>query len=344
MWSEAVVRFALLVVVATTFSFAQSLSSGDAVGREIAVVRSADAMGTRFSVKMFGPDTQYLEQQGDRALAEAKRIDRMLSNYRTDSELSLVNRDASRFPVHVSDEFFDLLQFCLKVSGESDGTFDITVGPLMKTWGFFRGSGSLPRPDSVREAMRRVGYRHVSLDAVKKTVRFRREGMELDPGGVGKGYAVDRMAATLRKAGVRCALISGGGSSIFGLGAPPDEPQGWLVHIADPKNDRKIVADVRLKDVSLSTSGSYEKFFWADGKVYSHIMDPRTGYPAEGTLSVSVLSPKTLDSEVWAKPYFILGAGWIQRHEPADFKALFCGDNEAGGCKWIGPKAAKRQK
>ena len=344
MWLRALVRFASLVVVLATFSFAQSLSYGDAARGEVAVVRSANAMGTRFSVKMFGPDTQYLEQQGDRALAEAQRIDRMLSNYRTDSELSRVNRDASRFPVHVSDEFFDLLQVCLRVSGESDGTFDITVGPLMKTWGFFKGSGSLPRPDLVREAMRRVGYRYVALDSAKKTVRFRKEGMELDPGGVGKGYAVDRMAAALRKASVRCALISGGGSSIFGLGAPPDEPQGWLVHIADPKNDRKTVADVRLKDVSLSTSGSNEKFFWADGKVYSHIMDPRTGYPAQGTLSVSVLAPETLDSEIWAKPYFVLGAAWIQRHQPADFKVLFCGDNEAGGCKWIGSLIGKPEK
>jgi thiamine biosynthesis lipoprotein len=179
-----------------------------------------------------------------------------------------------------------------------------------------------------------VGYRNIELNAADRSVRFKQAGVELDPGGVGKGYAVDRMAAILGREGVRSALISGGGSSIFGLGTPPAEPRGWVIHIADPRNEKKTAADVFLKNGSLSTSGSYEKFFWADGKVYSHIMDPRTGYPAQGMLAVSVLAPRTLDSEVWAKPYFILGVDWTKRHKPADFRVLLCVDASSAPCAW----------
>jgi FAD:protein FMN transferase len=307
------------------------------------VLRQADIMGTQFSVELYGSDPALLARQGDRALDEARRIDRLLSNYRPDSELSIVNRDAARAPIEISSELFQLLETCLAVSRESQGAFDITVGPLMKTWGFFKDSGHLPRPEAVQHAMSHVGYQHVILDSAKRTVYFDTPGVELDPGGVGKGYAVDRMAGVLRQDGVRSALISAGGSSIFGLGAPSDSPQGWLIHIADPKNDEKTIADIRLKNMSLSTSGSYEKFFWADGKVYSHIMDPRTGYPAQGTLSVSVISPKTLDSEIWAKPFFILGAEWIQRHRAKDFSVLLCEDKPGAACRWLPASAQSEQ-
>jgi FAD:protein FMN transferase len=292
-------------------------------------------MGTEFTVEMDGPDSAHLAEAGDKALAEAARIDHLLSNYLLDSELSRVNRDAAGMPVKVSQELFDLLSSCVAISRESEGTFDITVGPLMKVWGFFKDSGHLPSPPAVKESLRKVGYQNIELDRVNRSVHFKQAGVELDPGGVGKGYAVDRMAAVLRKEGIRSALISGGGSSIFGLGAPLKEPRGWPIHISDPRNEKKTVADVYLKDRSLSTSGSYEKFFWADGKIYSHIMDPRSGYPAQGMLAVSIISERTLDSEIWAKPYFILGREWTLRHKGAGFRVLMCLDKPGTTCAWL---------
>jgi thiamine biosynthesis lipoprotein len=292
-------------------------------------------MGTVFTVEMYGPDPEQLARAGDRALAEASRIDHLLSNYLPDSELSHVNRDAAKAPVKVSQELFDLLSTCVVVSRESEGTFDITVGPLMKVWGFFKDSGHLPSAQAVKDSLRKVGYQNVELNRPNRSVHFKQAGVELDPGGVGKGYAVDRMAAVLRQEGVHSALISGGGSSIFGLGTPPIDSRGWPIHINDPRNEKKTAADVYLKDRSLSTSGSYEKFFWADGKVYSHIMDPRSGYPAQGMLAVSVLSSRTLESEIWAKPYFILGRDWIRRHKPADFRVLMCLDQPGAACAWL---------
>jgi thiamine biosynthesis lipoprotein len=223
----------------------------------------------------------------------------------------------------------------MRYSRESEGAFDITVGPLMKVWGFYKGEGLLPRPAVVKEAMARVGYRHVRLDPQVRTVQFDRAGVELDPGGIGKGYAVDRMVEVLKTRGIVSALVSGGGSSIYGLGAPPDKPEGWTVTIRDPREPHRTAAEVALKNTSLSTSGSYEKFFWAEGRRYSHLMDPRTGYPAQGTASVSVIAPRTIDSEVWAKPYFINGRAWTTQHKSQEFRVFFCEDTKEASCAWI---------
>lgn len=296
---------------------------------------SVYAMGTEFGIALYGPNATTLEGAAEQASEEATRIDHMLSNYVPDSELSKVNREAYDHPVQVSQEFFDLLEVCMRYSRESDGSFDITVGPLMKVWGFYKGSGHLPHRAEIRTALNHMGYRNVELDAAHRTVRFKESGMSLDPGGVGKGYAVDKMVSDLRAHGVDSALVSGGGSSIYGIGSPPNEPRGWYVRIRDAKDESKTAAVIYLKDSSLSTSGNYEKFFFAEGKIYSHIMDPRTGYPATGMLSVSVIAPRTLDSEVWAKPYYILGRQWTARHKPSDFRVLMCEDKPGATCKWL---------
>jgi thiamine biosynthesis lipoprotein len=236
--------------------------------------------------------------------------------------------------VAVTQEMFDLLAACVEYSRESEGAFDITVGPLMKVWGFYKGTGRLPHRAEIQGAMERVGYRNIVLDATHRTVRFTKEGAELDPGGIGKGYAVDRMVDVLKKYGIQTALVSASGSSIYGLGTPPDE-KGWKVEIRDPKNEKKSVAEVYLKNESMSTSGNYEKFFRAEGRIYSHIMDPRTGWPAQGVLSVSAITPRTIDSEAWTKPLFVNGPVWASKHKPAGLRAFFCEDTPEQTCAWL---------
>jgi thiamine biosynthesis lipoprotein len=228
-----------------------------------------------------------------------------------------------------------VLAACQEYSRQSEGAFDISVGPLMKVWGFYKGTGHLPHRAEVLAAMQAVGYRHVHLDPASRTVSFDRPGVELDPGGIGKGYAVDRMVGVLREKGISIALVAASGSSIYGLGAPPNEPRGWRITIRDPRNERGSVAEVFLKNESMSTSGSYEKFFVAEGHVYSHIMDPRTGYPAPGMLSVSLITPRTIDSEAWAKPFFINGRQWAAQHNPQGFRAFFCEDRTEQPCAWL---------
>jgi thiamine biosynthesis lipoprotein len=246
-----------------------------------------------------------------------------------------VNRRAADGPVRVSPELFQLLLKCMATSRESEGAFDIAVGPLMKLWGFYKGSGRLPSRAEVDSMMPSVGWRHVALDAESRTVRFDCAGVELDPGGVGKGYAVDCMVEILRRRGFQNALVTASDSTMFGMGAPPDEPLGWRVGIKDPRNRRRTVDEVYLKDASLSASGSTEKFFRAEGRVYSHIMDPRTGFPTKASGSVSVIAPRAIDSEAWAKPYFIHGREWTERHKPEEFRVCFCDGQVDELCVWL---------
>jgi thiamine biosynthesis lipoprotein len=322
--------------VASWFAF-WSASAGAAIVAPapppIEVEASDEIMGTTFSVVLYGDDRARLEAAARAALDEAHRLDRLLSNYLPSSEWSAVNREAAERPVAVSRELFELLAACLEYSRQSDGAFDITVGPLMKVWGFFKGEGTLAPPEQLRPTLAVVGFRHVQLDREEQTVRFAIPGVEIDPGGIGKGYAVDRMVEVLKEHGIESALISAGASSLYGLGAPPGEPDGWRVPIRDPADPRRAAADVRLRDMSLSTSGSYEKFFRAGGRLYSHIMDPRTGYPADGAVAVSVLAPRTMDSEAWTKPYFVNGREWTAEHVPAGSRVLFCGAGDL--CEWI---------
>ena len=315
------------------------LRTSAALAGTLRLETSADAMGSTFSLVLYGEDRRGMEAASNEVFDEVRRLDNLLSNYKPDSEWSKVNREAADHPVRVSKELFDLLEACVGYSRQSEGTFDITVGPLMKLWGFF-GLENAPRPPTageVAETMKRMGYRNVVLDESSRTVAFAKKGIELDPGGVGKGYAVDRATEILRKHKITSGLVSGGGSSIYAIGTPPGEA-GWEIRIEDPLNRRRAAAVATLKDESLSTSGTSEKFFVAEGQTWSHIMDPRTGYPARGTLAVSVIAPRALDSEVWAKPYFIHGRQWIIDHKPRDFRVFFCEeikDKVNQPCAWL---------
>lgn len=294
---------------------------------------SASIMGSTYTIAAFGEHRGKLASAVRAAFDEARRIDGFLSNYKQNSELSRMNLDAAGGPVIVSQEMADLLSRCLEYSRASEGAFDVTVGALMKVWRFYRGTGALPDAWQLAAARRKVGFRYIELDRRNATVRFLKNGIELDPGGIGKGYAVDRMADILGKAGVSAAFISAAGSSMYAIGAPPDEPDGWPVQIRNPQNPTATLEDIRLRDQSFSTSGAYEKFFKADGRIYSHIMDPRTGMPARGVVSVSVLAPSTLDSEAWTKAFFVNGRDWSVKNSPEGFRVFLCPEGRT--CGWL---------
>jgi thiamine biosynthesis lipoprotein len=310
------------------------LSAGASEQPLVRLEQSIDAMGSSWSVAVYGRDQVRLRGAVEQSFEEVRRLDGLLSHYRPRSEWSEMNNFAAERPVRVSEELFTLLSGCLEYSRRSEGAFDISVGPLMKLWGFYKGSGRLPHRAELRGVLGKVGYRHILLDAEERTVRFARPGVSLDPGGIGKGYTVDRMVKVLQENGIASALVSASGSSIYALGTPPGEP-GWRVRIRDPKNAGKTVEEVLLKDESMSTSGTYEKFFRARGALYSHIMDPRTGYPAQGMLSVSVIAPQTIDSEAWTKPFFINGRTWAAQHKPKGYRVFLCEDRLDQACAWL---------
>jgi thiamine biosynthesis lipoprotein len=263
-------------------------------------------MACVYAIDAYGPDATALPRILDDALDEVDRIDRLMSHYKPDSPLSRLNREAARHPVTVDAELFDFIADAMRYNRESGGAFDITVGPLMKAWGFFGGEGRVPSDDELAAARRHVGGAHVVLNPADKTIGFDETGVELDLGGIAKGYAVDRVIALLRQRRIAAALVSAGGSTIYGLGAPPGR-NGWDVAVQDPIDTRKVALTVTLRDRALSVSGTSEKSFESGGTRYSHIMDPRTGWPVQGVLSVAVLTRSGTAGDALDNAFFVLG-------------------------------------
>ena len=195
-------------------------------------------MACLYAIEAYGPDAEGLPRIVDEAFDEVDRIDRLMSHYKADSAVSRLNREAARHPVPVEPELFDFIAEALRYNRDSGGAFDVTVGPLMKAWGFFRGDGRVPSEDELRVARGHVGGAHVKLNPIARTIAFDHTGVELDLGGIAKGYAVDRVAALLRRRQIAAALISAGGSSVYGLGAPPGR-DAWDVAIQDPIDPRQ---------------------------------------------------------------------------------------------------------
>lgn len=264
------------------------------------------SMACLYAIEMYGPDADALPRIADEAFDEVDRIDRLMSHYTADSALTHINRDAAQRPVTVEPELFDFIAEAMRYQRESGGAFDITVGPLMKAWGFFRGDGRMPTDDEVAAARRHVGGDHVFLNAVERTIAFDHVGVELDLGGIAKGYAVDRVVRLLKQRQIAAALISAGGSTIYGLGAPPGR-NAWDVAIQDLIDTRKTALTLQLTDRALSVAGSSEKSFEVGGVTYSHIMDPRTGRPARGVLTVAVLAASGTAGDALDTTFFVLG-------------------------------------
>jgi thiamine biosynthesis lipoprotein len=240
------------------------------------------------------------------AFDEVDRIDRLMSHDKANSPLSRVNREAAQHPVAVEPELFDFIVDAMRYHRDSDSAFDITVGPLMKAWGFFQGERRVPSENELATARRHVGVGHVLLNPISQTVGFDAYGVELDLGGIAKGYAVDRVVGLLRRRQIAAALISAGASTIYSLGAPPGA-DGWEVKLQDPIDPRTIAFAIALKDRALSVAGSSEKAFEAEGVRYSPIMDPRTGRPMQDVLSVVVLTSSGTAGDALDDAFFVLG-------------------------------------
>ena len=262
------------------------------------------AMGTEYSLYLYAQSSEEAAAIVEPVFTEVDRVEALLSNYRADSELSRINREAFDHEVTTDPETFRFLATCLAWSEKSHGAFDISVGKLMKVWKFFGASGALPSPDELAAARADIGWEKVRLNPEQRTVRFLAPGIELDPGGIGKGYAVDRAVKILRAKRVPAALLSAGSSTIYALGAPPGEP-GWKVRVPSPYPAGGIISTVILRDTSLSTANLSEKNFIHQGQFYGAIMDPRTLQPVRGVLQVTVISPSATDSDVLSNAIFV---------------------------------------
>ena len=313
-WQAFMLMF-LSLLISILLSPLQQAAAVDSLVRYEA---SHPSMGTVYTVAAYGRDPDFLAETVNEVFEEVDRLDAQMSNYKPESELSRINREAAREEVVVEPGLFDLLQICQHLSEDTRGAFDITVGPLMKVWGFFRGQGRVPSPQGIRDVLKHVGYRHVHLDVARRTIHFDEPGIELDLGAKAKGYAVDRAVEILKQNGISSALVSAGTSSIYALGAPPGE-KGWKISLRDPFDPNKAAQVVYLKNFSLSTSGNYERFFKVGGKMYSHIMDPHTGMPVEDVLSACAFTERTTDSDGLSTALYVLGIEasrtYLARHQ-----------------------------
>lgn len=319
------------LTLAAVLCFAATFSSLAASPNQI-FYESQPAMGTSFEVYLYAPNRERASQLFEAAFDEIERVEAALSNYRSSSELSRINASAANAPVVTDPEVFALLERAFVYSRESDGAFDVTVGKLMKAWGFFRGAGHYPSSEELAHAREQTGWQRVRLDKRTRSALFLAPGIELDLGGIGKGYALDCVARVLREAGVTAALISSGSSSIYAIGAPPGKA-GWPVRVSDPLDRTRTLSTIFLKDQSLSTSGNYEKFFQLNGRTYCHIMDPRTGRPVEGMLQTSVIAPEATDSDALSTAVFVMGPKHSARllDSIAGTSAIFVTDKNGAG-------------
>ncbi len=276
--------------------------------REVPLLRFArQAMATTFEVLLpFGtPDALPLAED---ALDLIDRIEDQLTVYREHSEVSRINRLAADSPVTVEEQLFTLLAQCARLTADTGGAFDITAGPLIKAWGFYRRAGRVPAPEERGDVMQRVGMRHISLDAERRTVHFLRPGVEINLGSIGKGYALDRGAEQLRdQRGVYSGLLHGGHSSVYAIGSLPGDARGWSVGVRHPWCAERRLALLRLRDRGLATSAATFQHLEYNGRKLGHILDPRTGWPAEGMASASVTAPSAAEADALATAFFILG-------------------------------------
>ncbi len=270
------------------------------------------AMGTAYRLHLVESDATQAEAIASELHEEVKRLERQLSLYQPDSDLCYLNARAAREPVRVEPGLFQLLQICKGLWEQTEGAFDPTITPLLRLWGFIDRRYRVPSAQEIADTLERVGMEWVRLEPEGRWVYFAREGVELSFGAVGKGWAIARCVRLLNQFGVRSALLSAGGSTLYALGAPPDA-EGWQVELPQPTSDSAYAGMLTLRDCALSTSGGTEQFFEVDGRRYTHILDPRTGYPADPMGSVSVCAPDPTLSDALSTALFVVGQPLVEK-------------------------------
>ncbi len=266
------------------------------------------AMATRFEIAMHGSNLAFLRAAAEEALDEVDLWESLLNIYRPNSELARINALAAHEYVRVDPRVFRFLQQARDLTAITEGAFDITAAPLLRAWGFIGGSGALADPVLLEAARRCVGWQHVHLDNAQGAVRFDQPGVMLDPGAIGKGYALDHAVNCLRDAGIESALIHGGTSTVCAIGHPPDA-EGWTIALPPNSADKERggVHTECLRDESLSVSAAWGKSFTDKGLVRGHVLDPRTAQPVSHATMAMVVTPTATESDALSTALLVLG-------------------------------------
>jgi thiamine biosynthesis lipoprotein len=278
--------------------------------KEKIVEESGFYMGTVVQIKVSIDPARYAEARAresiNKAFDEIKRIEELFSVYKETSEVSGINRLKKGEKLKISGETFDLIRKTLEYSERTGGVFDITVKPLVDLWRAAKSADKLPDEYDLNIALGKVGYKDLALDDSGRTIHFTKEGMCIDLGGAAKGYASDRAARILAQNGIDNALVNSGGDMYcFGK---KNAREFWKVGVQHPRDRNRTFLQIRLKDKAIDTSGDYERYVIIDGKRYSHIIDPRTGYPiGDNVVSASVIASDSATADILATAMCILG-------------------------------------
>ncbi len=268
--------------------------------------KSSIIMDTLVSITVVSDSPEKAESAMEAAFSEIRLLDELLSFWTEDSEIAGINREAGKSPVKVSPKTLDVIEDSMYVSEKTGGAFDPTIGPVIRLWDF--KNRKTPEEDALKSALARVNYRMLKLDRDNSTVYLADEKMSFDTGGIAKGYAADMAVMVLKNMLVRAGLVAVAGD-IRAFGRKPDG-KGWAVGIRNPRPEGggdDLLATIELKDEAISTSGDYERFFIKDGKRYHHLLDPATGYPAKGCVSVTVIAGRATRADGFSTGVFVMG-------------------------------------
>lgn len=267
--------------------------------------RTLKLMGSRFDLTVVAESKSEGDTFIDLAVDEISRIEKLISSWNPNSQTSLINKNAGIKPVYVDKELYDLIGRAIKISQLTKGAFDISYASMDKIWKFDGSMTEMPHEAVVTESVSKVGYENIVLDESNQTVFLKIKGMKIGFGAIGKGYAADKAKALLISKGVKSGIINASGD-LNAWGTQPDG-KDWMVAIVNPLNKEKVFSWLPIHNSAVVTSGNYEKYVKFNGELYSHIIDPRTGYPSKGILSVSIFTQSAELADALATSVFVMG-------------------------------------
>tara|TARA_B110000902_G_scaffold264440_1_gene345944 strand:- start:1684 stop:2580 length:897 start_codon:yes stop_codon:yes gene_type:complete len=262
-------------------------------------------MGSSFELTVVAKDSSTATTYIDIAVSEITRIENLISSWDSNSQTSEINRNAGVKPVKVNEELFTLIERALAISNLTDGAFDISYASIDKIWLFDGTMSLMPSAEEIKNSIKKVGYRNIVLDKEKHTVFLKLVGMKIGFGAIGKGYAADRAKELLISKGVSAGIINASGD--MNTWGKQIDGSDWTVAIVNPLNKNKVFALLPISNNAVVTSGDYEKYVEIEGKRYTHIINPRTGYPSHGIISVTVFAPKAELADALATAIFVMG-------------------------------------
>ncbi|MFY8069601.1 MAG: FAD:protein FMN transferase [Flavobacterium sp.] len=280
--------------------FVNSITFGQQVFK-----KKKNLLGSPFEITVVATDSIQANVYTELAISEVKRIENLISDWIPTTQISKVNQNAGISPVKVDLEVFELVKRAINISKLTDGAFDISYASMDKIWKFDGSMKEMPTTESIKKSVEKVGYQNIVLNENDTSIFLKYPGMKLGLGGIGQGYIADKIKVLLQENGCTSGLVNVSGD-INTWGKQPNG-KDWTVGIVNPLNKNKVFATFPLNDSAVETSGSYEKYVTFNGKRYSHIIDPRTGYPASGIVSVSVFAKQTELADALATGIFVLG-------------------------------------